>query len=64
MAESKCPAPGCGGTDFEAKTKSLPSGVAIALIQCAKCGTVVGAMEYESILPIVQRIEKKVNSLR
>lgn len=57
MPDSKCPATGCGGTQFEGKTATLVnSRFAITLIQCAECGTVVGAMEYASLLPWLERV--------
>jgi hypothetical protein len=59
MAQSKCSK--CDSTFFEAVEKEI-SGYKFKLsfIQCAKCGNVVGVMEYLNIGAVLKSMEKKL----
>jgi len=57
MAQSKCPK--CDTTRFEVKTiKPELSKFDVALVQCAACGSVVGALQSSNIFEALVDIEK------
>jgi uncharacterized Zn finger protein len=59
MAQSKCPK--CDAAKFEIKTiKPGSSKFDIALVQCAECGSVVGALESKNVST---RLEEIANQL-
>lgn len=60
MAFSRCPK--CENSFFEVK-ESSPSGsnYKIMFVQCSKCGSVVGTMDYWNIGTLVKDLEKKIN---
>lgn len=62
MAISKCPK--CDSTFFELVEK-VPSGSAFKLmfVQCSRCGSVVGTMDYWNIGTKIIELEKKVDSI-
>jgi Fe2+ or Zn2+ uptake regulation protein len=59
MAVSICPK--CGNRTFEAKECTTQnSNYKIQFIQCASCGTVVGAMDFWSISNLIIELAKKL----
>jgi len=57
MAQSKCPK--CDATQFEVKIiKPELSKFDIALVQCAKCGSVVGSLESSNLGARLANVEK------
>ena len=61
MARSKCPK--CENSSFEV-SQNVPSksNFEIMLVQCSKCGTVLGAMDFWNIGTLLKDLEKKVDS--
>ena len=70
MALSSCPK--CGKHSFEIDENTpSSSNYVLTFVQCASCGTVVGAMDYHNIgdllykvLGKLESLESKVNSIR
>lgn len=59
MAYSKCPK--CENGFFEVSENSpSKSNFKLMFVQCSKCGTVVGAMDYWNIGTLLKDLEKKV----
>ncbi len=59
MAISKCPK--CDNASFEVVENSpLHSNYKLIFVQCRKCGSVVGTMDYSNIGTILKDVEKKV----
>ena len=62
MAISKCAK--CENTFFELK-ENAPTGAAfkVQFVQCSKCGTVVGVLEYHNTGAMVQNVERRLLGL-
>jgi hypothetical protein len=62
MAYSKCPK--CDNTYFEV-TENSPSksNYKLLFVQCSKCGSVVGTMDYYNIGARISELEKKVDNI-
>ncbi|MGN6196936.1 MAG: hypothetical protein ACTHOB_18490 [Ginsengibacter sp.] len=59
MAYSKCPK--CENGFFEVSENSpSKSNFKLMFVQCSKCGTVVGTMDYWNIGTLLKDLEKKV----
>ena len=62
MAYSKCPK--CDNTYFEMIENSPnKSKYKLLFVQCSKCGSVVGTMEYFNIGAKISELEKKIDSI-
>ena len=60
MALSTCPK--CDNHIFELVENSpINSSFKLNFVQCAKCGTVVGVMEYYNIGDKLTKLEKKID---
>ena len=59
MAFSKCPK--CENPYFEVK-ENIPnsSNYKLMFVQCAKCGSVAGVLDYYNIGTLVKELEKKI----
>jgi len=61
MAESTCIK--CGNTEFELKlTVPKASAYKLWFVQCARCGSVVGVIDYVNIGHQVEKIAAKVGA--
>ncbi|HMK03805.1 MAG TPA: hypothetical protein VK489_06420 [Ferruginibacter sp.] len=62
MAYSKCPK--CDNTYFEV-TENAPtkSNYKLLFVQCSKCGSVVGTMDFYNIGTLIGELEKKVDNI-
>lgn len=58
MVKSKCPS--CECQEFEAVQTTTKTGQTFCLIQCAACGTVVGALDDVKITSVIKKAEKKL----
>ena len=59
MAQSKCIK--CEGSEFElAEVKPVNSNVKVILLQCSKCGTVIGALDQYNVGLYVKEIAQKL----
>ena len=61
MAQSKCPNTNCQGISFEAKTVELEGYIyGVKLIQCSKCGTVVGVLPFHDTAHTVSELSSEL----
>ena len=63
MVKSKCPK--CDHPYFEFSENSPPfsGGAKFYLIQCSKCGSVVGVTDIILVRPLIEKLEKKIDFL-
>lgn len=62
MAYSKCPK--CENTYFEVTENSpTKSNYKLLFVQCSKCGSVVGTMDYYNIGARISELEKKIDNI-
>lgn len=60
MATSKCPK--CDSVSFETVAKSIDgSRFKVNFIQCSRCGSVVGVLEYYDIGYLIHRLAKELH---
>ena len=63
MATAKCPS--CSSTQFEASENSpTNSKFKLIFVQCARCGVVVGTMDYYNIGARLAELEQKIEAIR
>ncbi|HUJ61820.1 MAG TPA: hypothetical protein VLX92_25120 [Kofleriaceae bacterium] len=61
MATPCCPRPDCNSNAFEVhEFKPSSSNFRMQSVQCARCGTVVGVMDYYNIGSLLGQIAKKL----
>jgi len=62
MAISKCPK--CDNTFFELVENSpSKSNYKLLFVQCSRCGTVVGAMDYYNIGTVLNKVENNLEKI-
>lgn len=62
MSTSRCPK--CENSTFEIVTNSpIKSKYKYAFVQCSKCGSVVGVLDFYNIGTLIKDVENKVNEL-
>ncbi len=62
MAQSTCPNPDCKGHSFElVQNTPYKSAFKLQFVQCSKCGTVVGVLEYFNAGALIEKLANALN---